>query len=129
MQKIIESIKKRPLNIILMITAVILYQLNNYYFKPYKEFFLHDFFTSYFNDLICPFFFLGYTNLLLISNNKEVTSLKILLIICLSAGCIWEFVAPFFKKESVTDTYDLICYAIGTLGYWMLLKRAKKGIV
>ncbi len=126
MQKLLQSVRTRPINAILIGTAVALYLINNKFIKPNTDGMLHIFFVSYFNDLLCPLFFLGYSNMLLITNNKELTRLIVLLIVCLSAGCVWEFVAPFLKRGSVTDFFDLVCYAVGTTGYWLLLKMSIK---
>lgn len=126
MEKIVRSIKKRPFNLISMVTVSILYVLNNKVVKPNTTGLSHVFFVSFFNDLICPLWFLAYVNLLMITNDKEILELKKLLLICLGAGLVWEFVAPFLKKGSVTDPWDLVCYAIGTIVYWIILKGVAK---
>ena len=120
--KILNSIHRRPFNIISMVIVSALYVLNNTCIKPNTIGKFHVFMVSYFNDLICPLWFLAYVNLLLITNDKEIIHLWKLLTICLMAGLVWEFVAPLVKKGSVTDPLDLVCYAIGTLAYWIILK-------
>ena len=126
MDKIIDSIKKRPLNIVLMIVVSVLYILNNKMIKPLTTGSIHIFFVSYFNDLLCPLWFLGYVNLLMITVNKEVTRPKALFLICMSGGLVWEFFAPLIKKGSVTDPMDLLCYVFGTIAYWIILRGVIK---
>lgn len=121
MQKIIASIKHRPLNFVLIFFVIMLYLINNNLIKPNTTGIVHIFFVSFFNDLLCPYFFLAYANLLLITCDREMTKIKVLLLVCLAAGCVWEFVAPYMKRDSVTDPLDLMCYAISTVGYWKLL--------
>jgi len=121
MKKLLFSIKTRPLNIILIAIVLILYFLNNNVFKVYTTGLLQRFFISYFNDLMCPLFFVSYSNLLLITVNKEMRKLHWILLLCLSAGLLWEFVAPLVKHSSVTDFFDLLCYLIGAAVYWLIL--------
>lgn len=123
MEKILNSIKKRPLNIILMFVSVSLYSVNNLIIKKNTDGLIYIFFVSYFNDLLCPYFFLSYANLLLITSQKEMTKIRILLPVCMAAGCVWEFLAPYMKKGSVTDVGDLVCYFVSTIGYWALLQK------
>ena len=126
MQKIIASIKYRPLNLVLILSVISLYLINNNLIKPNTTRIVHIFCVSFFNDLLCPYFFLAYANLLLITCGREMTKLKILMLVCLAAGCVWEFVAPYLKHGSVTDPIDLICYVISTVGYWKLLNTIIK---
>ena len=121
MEKIVNSIRKRPINIILIISVLGLYFFNNKIIKPYTEGMVHIFFTSFFNDLLCPYFFLGYANLLLITCNREMVKFRIIFAVGMTAGFVWEFIAPFLKTGSVTDIGDLVCYAISTVGYWWIL--------
>lgn len=60
MSLIIKSIRKRPLNIILIQLVIVAYLINNLFFKVYTSGAVQQFFICYFNDLICPllFFFL-----------------------------------------------------------------------
>ena len=81
MNKLIDSIRKRPLNLILMVAVFFLYYLNNKVFKVYLDGLLHEFCVSYLNDLMVPFFFVSYCNFLLLTVGKELTSLKKILII------------------------------------------------
>lgn len=122
MKKIILSIKKRPINIIFIVLTLVLYFINNLLFKKITTGALYLFMKGYFNDLICPFFFISYCNLLLLTVNKEMVKLHWLLLFSLCAGLVWEFVAPLIKENSVTDILDLVCYLVGTFFYWLLLK-------
>jgi hypothetical protein len=122
MIKIIQSIKARPINMILIMLVLTLYFFNNNFLKANTTGRIHIFLVSYFNDLMCPYFFLGYANMLLITCNKELTSLKSILFVGLTGGFTWEFLAPILKSSSVTDPIDLACYALSTVGYWKVLK-------
>lgn len=104
-----------------MILTLLLYFLNNLFFKKVTTGGLNIFMVGYFNDLICPFFFLSYCNTLLLSVGKEIRKLCWLLLFSFCAGLVWEFVAPLLKETSVTDILDLMCYLLGTFFYWLVL--------
>ncbi len=122
MHKLIDSIKKRPLNIILIFIVAILYVVNNIWLKDLVSYNIRWFFVCYFNDFICPLLFLSYCNLLLLTTNREVTSLKAMFLIGLAVGVIWEFGAPILKPTSTTDLMDIVCYLMGSILYWFILR-------
>ena len=126
MKKILLSIKKKPINVILMLLTIALYILNNIFFKKNTTGNLNVFMVGYFNDLICPFFFVSYCNILLLSIGKEIRKLRWLLLFSFCAGLVWEFVAPMLKETSVTDILDLMCYLLGTFFYWLVLMIYQK---
>ena len=80
----------------------------------------------YLNDLICPLFFVSYSNLLLITINKEIKKLKWLIIFGFCSGLVWEFVAPIIKPHAVKDIVDIIFYLLGTFLYWCIIKLFTK---
>ena len=111
-----------PINGYLIVIVLILYFFNNAVFKVSFEGMAGIFFNGYFNDLICPLFFLSYANILLITVNRGLfTFLKILILISVS-GIIWEVFAPFLKENSVTDILDFCCYIIGAILYYLLIR-------
>jgi len=122
MKRIFLIIKKRPMNAVLVGLALILYFCNNYFFKKITVGRLNFFMICYFNDLICPLFFLAYTNILLLSIGKELTKIKWILSYMFFIGMFWELIAPIFNKDAVTDVWDLGFYMCGSLIYWMLMK-------
>lgn len=121
MKLILQSIAKRPLNIVLILLVIILYFFNNLYLKEYAPETLKVFFVGYFNDLICPLLFFSYVNILLQTVNKELTKPGTILLIGICVSVVWEFVAPILKPSSVTDPVDIICYITGSMAYWLLL--------
>ncbi len=124
-EKLSASIRKRPLNIILIFGVGALYLINNSYLKVHTTGVLQAFFIGYFNDLICPLFLLSYSNLLLLAVDRELTHLWAICVITVISGCIWEFAAPLVKKTSVTDPMDIVCYIIGAIAYWVILSFSR----
>ena len=122
MKKIADSIRKRPINLILILSVISAYFFNNLFLKEHSSGLLRLFFVCYFNDLICPLFFFAYANLLLITVNREITRLWMTCLIGICTSCVWEFIAPIMKPSSKTDPVDIICYVFGGVVYWAILR-------
>ncbi len=75
MKGILQSIRKRPLNIILIFIGAMLYLINNLFLKENLPRTISWFFTGYFNDLICPLIFFSYANMLLLTTGRELQRL------------------------------------------------------
>ncbi len=86
MKKLCNSIQKRPINLILMLSVALLYLFNNLFLKEHSSGVFWLFFVCYFNDLICPLFFFSYANLLLITVNREITRLWVICLISIAAS-------------------------------------------
>ena len=125
MKKIVESIRKRPVNLMLLILVVFAYWINNLFLKEHSGGLLRVFFIGYFNDLICPLFFFSYVNMLLITVGKEIARLWVICLVSLCTSCVWEFVAPLMKPSSTTDPLDIFCYITGGVVYWAILRYIK----
>lgn len=81
------------------------------------------YFTScYLNDLMAPIFVLALSSMLLKRIGYELKKLWTIMLMGIVAGLIWEFIIPLFKTSSVTDPYDLLCYAIGSFVYYWIKK-------
>lgn len=126
MDKIIRSIKKRPVNIILICLVVVLYIVNNIWLKCYMPFCIRWFFVCYFNDLICPLLFFSYCNILLVTVDREIISLKTIFLLGIVISIVWEYGAPLLKDTSTADVLDIVCYLIGSIFYWCILQRNLK---
>ena len=125
MKKIVESIRKRPVNLMLLILVVFAYWINNLFLKEHSGGLLRVFFIGYFNDLICPLFFFSYANMLLITVGKEIARLWVICLVSLCTSCVWEFVAPLMKPSSTTGPLDIFCYITGGVVYWAILRYIK----
>lgn len=129
MRKILISIKKKPINLVLICIVLCLYFLNNLYLKENTSGLLQKFLICHFNDFICPLFFVSYSNLLLITVNRELKKLKWIMLFGLCSGLVWEFFAPVIKPSSVTDFLDLFFYSMGTFLYWIIVKIFSKEVI
>lgn len=121
MNKLKQVIARKPINFILIFLIIALFQLNNHFLKGHTQGMLHEFLQCHFNDFMCPFWILGYSNFLLAFKGKEIRRLWAVELFCLVTGLVWEYVAPFLKESSVSDWKDLLCYLLGGVGYWLLI--------
>lgn len=89
---------------------------------------VETFVKGYLNDLFAPILLLAYSNILLSRINQRIHCLWQMLILIGVAGIIWEYLAPLIKPSSISDPYDLVCYLVGAIFYWILLniKHSKK---
>jgi len=37
------------------------------------------------------------------------------------AGVYWEYVAPLYVEESISDPYDVLAYIAGGVAYWLMI--------
>lgn len=73
----------------------------------------HWFFQGYFNDILAGVLLAVITDFLFDPWMREKMSVKVKLVITLSAGMYWEFVSPCYIKDAVGGIWDLAAYCIG----------------
>ena len=109
------------LNICVIVVVIFAYTTNTFFGKTnFNAPFMH----YYFNDLFAMPFILGYTNLLILwVGGRDLYFSTPLRIGCLTVFCvvIWEGFAPMFLSNSTRDMLDIIAYAFGSFGYFMLV--------
>lgn len=114
--------KKNSVNGTLCIIVPLLYQLNNIYFKKINLQFLKYIFVCYFNDALAAILILAFSNLLLIKVHSSIFKFKYIFLFITACGCVWEFITPLYKENSITDYYDFIAYYIGAMIYFILVR-------
>lgn len=80
--------------------------------------------TCHLNDFIGGFAFMCYVNLLLdlVKPQARFKSPLVILIFISLCGLFWEYAAPAFVAESVSDPIDVLSYAFGGLIYWLVTR-------
>ena len=103
--------------IIILITCLILYVINQIFLKKIGILF----FNNYFNDLLAVPLYFSIINIISLQiTKKEIKSFKTLFFITIILSFLGEYVAIFLRKGSVTDYWDILCYFIGMLIYYIL---------
>ena len=117
------SIQSKPINVYLICVVAMLYVVNNNIFKQNTSGFVRYFFTSYFNDLLCPILLLAFANLLLMSQNYELKQLKWIVFVCFLSGMYWEYITPLYMPASTSDVIDIVVYLSGACIYWLIYRQ------
>ena len=120
------SVTERPLNLLVIVVVILLYLTNKIYIISHTDGILNGFFRCYFNDLLAGTFISAYTNLLLNTRHTSLIKLSHNLFLCCAAGLIWEYFAPFIKRNAVSDTTDIVFYMVGGTAYWCLLHLSSR---
>lgn len=117
--------------VILLVTAILFYA-NEHLITPAISYstsgtIWYYLITSHANDLLGGIAFMAYTNLLfsLVRPElrfKKLTSIAIYIFFC---GLFWEYVAPLFVPNSISDPLDILTYLIGAILYWVILLVTK----
>lgn len=112
--------KKYKADLIILITCLVVYMLNQVFLKKLGIIF----FNYYLNDLLAVPLFFSLINLIsLYNNNKQVTSFKYLFLITIILSFLGEYLAVYTRTGSVSDLWDVICYFIGMMTYYLLKKK------
>ena len=121
LNKVGNSLKAIPLNGWVIVVVAFLYCLNNYYLKQHTEGIVRYLLVCHFNDFLCGSLFVAYSNIFLYIRKLLLQELCHIVLYCFCAGLVWEFVAPFLRKNSTPDWIDIGCYILGGFFYWLLL--------
>lgn len=72
------------------------------------------------NDFLGGFAFLAYTNLLiaLVQPRYRICRFSVALAYIFCCGLFWEYAAPLFVPDSVSDPWDVLAYCMGGAAYW-----------
>ena len=109
-------------DVIILISCVILYFANQFYFKTLGILFFND----HFNDLIAvPLYFATINVILYYTLDKEINSFKILFLMTIALSILGEYGSLFTRKGSVFDYWDILCYFIGLVVYYLIKNYPK----
>ena len=76
------------------------------------------------NDFLGGIAFLAYTNLLiaLVQPRYRIRRFYVAMIFIFCCGLFWEYAAPLFVPDSVSDLWDVLAYCLGGAAYWAITK-------
>lgn len=115
-----EKLKQNKCELIFMAVVIALYFFNKLVLINYTTGVANYFFRCYFNDLICPVFFLSYCKVLFSVLKLKFENFFLFLGIGMAAGFFWELVTPLINHNAVSDPYDLLCYFAGIHVYYLI---------
>lgn len=77
------------------------------------------FLNGYLNDILGTIVFLLCLSIVLSFLSKEFTfklvHVELIVLIC---GILWEYVTPLYRKDTVSDPFDILAYTFGGLLFW-----------
>lgn len=122
-QMLKAAVFKRKVNLLGITAALFIYAINKAFLISHTAGTLNYFCRCYLNDLVCPFFFLGYCQILLLwMLNREIKSYWKCMLLMMAAGCVWEYGSPIINSRAVSDPWDLLCYFVGGTVYFLMIK-------
>lgn len=117
--------KFQKLNLIILVISSLLYLLNELYFKGLKIEYIFYFMNSHFNDLIASLVILAFANLLLGFVQHRIDKFKYIILFILGCSIVWEGLGKFARSNAVFDWIDVICYFLGAIIYYIIIKIDK----
>lgn len=121
----IQAICKRKINLICIILSLFVYILNNLFLINVTSGWLQNFCQSHLNDLFCPLFLLGFSQILFVWAECEINTYINCVLFGMACGCVWEYFAPLINPNAVSDPWDLLCYFIGINIYYFIYKATQ----
>ncbi len=107
------------------IIALILYVFNRFFVKNLDLPIIGYLLKNHFNDFLGGFIFCCYVNAILyLSHKKMINDFGPLIIFMFLVSICWEFVFPLFLNYSTSDWFDVLAYMLGTILYYILLKKS-----
>ena len=108
-------------NLILILLCGGLYLFNRVCLVSIIPGILGRFLVCYFNDLLAGIVLPAVTALLLLAAHRSpLRKWSHIALLLLSAGLVWECLAPLWKPGAVFDWWDFIAYQLGGLLYFLI---------
>lgn len=106
-------------NVVIIIVCILMYICNEIYLKrSFRSFWIH----GYFNDGLAGIILLAYVQIVLLPFFTKKISFTQTIVLVFFSGLYWEFIAPLYRREAVTDYRDIIAYEIGGIICFMINK-------
>lgn len=86
------------------------------------------FMSCYFNDTIGGMTFMAYCNLIFSFYNRKMIKLWQIELLMFFCGFFWEYLTPLFRKNTVSDVFDIVAYMVGGLIYWIITRKEQNGV-
>lgn len=86
------------------------------------NYFLH----CYFNDVIGGMVVMFCVDLIIsLAYTEFYLKYWHVLLIILGCGVFWEYVTPLYRKDSVSDIFDIVAYVVGGILFWKIQSLIK----
>ena len=117
----------KKINLIIIGITVVMYVANQVIKTKIPVEAIRWFMSCYFNDTIGGMTFMAYCNIVFGFYNRKMIKLWQILTLMFCAGLFWEYVTPIFRKNTVSDIWDVVAYMIGGFIYWLITRKEQYG--
>lgn len=112
-------------NLIIIGITLILYVINQLVKNYVPIEFIRWFMCCYFNDIIGGITFMAYVSIILNLYKRKITKLWQIELLMFVSGIFWEYVTPIYRKNTVSDIWDIVAYMMGGFIYWYIQRKYK----
>lgn len=117
-----KAITKHPDNIVCAAVAMVIYLCNRLFLKDITHGYIQYICKCHLNDFLCPLAIMPCIEvLLMISVGYEWRNAWGIILSAFLCGLVWEYIIPIFKRSSVSDPIDLLCYVCGAFLYSLIV--------
>lgn len=81
------------------------------------------FMTCYFNDMIGGITFCAYCSIVLKMGHRQLKKLWHIEMLMFCCGIFWEYITPLYRKNTISDIFDIVAYMIGGVIYWYIFQK------
>ena len=108
-------------NLICALAALFIYLCNRFFLRDITHGWIGYICRCHLNDFLCPFIVMPCIETILRVAGFRWQKVWNIVLMALLCGLIWEYVIPIFKRSSVSDPIDLLCYLAGAILYaWVI---------
>jgi hypothetical protein len=112
-------------NLTTLAATLAVYAINQYILKRVAAGILADFCNGYLNDCLAPLVLLPFSAILLSFENIKLHKVQHIALIIIPGVIVWELIAPIYNRSSVSDVFDVVCYAVGSSIYWLIINNTE----
>ena len=113
-------LENNKLDLVCIVVAFVVYFFNRFVLKSATTGNVKYFCKNHLNDLVCPLFFLGISQIVLKLIHIRLEKLISILSLTIAGAFVWEVIGPWLNPQSVGDPIDVLCYVAGGLVYYFL---------
>lgn len=114
-------------NLIIIFITITLYIVNQNIKTRIPVEVIRWFMSCYFNDTIGGITFIAYCNIVFSFYERKMIKLWQIELLMFFCGFFWEYLTPLFRKDTVSDIFDIVAYMVGGLIYWIIARREQNG--
>ena len=122
---VIGQIMPKRKNIIIISVTIVIYLINQAIKEQIPIEIVRWFMSCDFNDTIGGMTFMAYCNIVFSFYHRKMVKLWQIELLMLFCGIFWEYITPLYRKNTISDVWDVLSYMIGGFLYWLIIKKTR----